>query len=65
MPVAKPESSDARVIAHVDMDCFYVQGFWLSVSISLSYESVLCVSDFVGYIGGLGLGMIYDGPKCK
>ncbi|XP_024021788.1 DNA polymerase eta isoform X1 [Morus notabilis] len=25
MPVAKPESSDARVIAHVDMDCFYVQ----------------------------------------
>ncbi|XP_057417292.1 DNA polymerase eta isoform X2 [Lotus japonicus] len=25
MPVAKPESGDARVIAHVDMDCFYVQ----------------------------------------
>ncbi|GMI90780.1 Y-family DNA polymerase H [Hibiscus trionum] len=25
MPVAKPESSDSRVIAHVDMDCFYVQ----------------------------------------
>ncbi|KAG2684987.1 hypothetical protein I3843_10G100300 [Carya illinoinensis] len=25
MPVAKPESSDARIIAHVDMDCFYVQ----------------------------------------
>ncbi|XP_038710870.1 DNA polymerase eta isoform X2 [Tripterygium wilfordii] len=25
MPVAKPESSGARVIAHVDMDCFYVQ----------------------------------------
>ncbi|GAB2213959.1 hypothetical protein Drorol1_Dr00018287 [Drosera rotundifolia] len=25
MPVAKPVSSDARVIAHVDMDCFYVQ----------------------------------------
>ncbi|KAL9683837.1 hypothetical protein QQ045_021264 [Rhodiola kirilowii] len=25
MPVARPESSDARVIAHVDMDCFYVQ----------------------------------------
>ncbi|XP_059435481.1 DNA polymerase eta isoform X2 [Corylus avellana] len=25
MPVAKPESSDARVIAHIDMDCFYVQ----------------------------------------
>ncbi|CAN6909615.1 unnamed protein product [Brassica oleracea] len=25
MPVARPETSDARVIAHVDMDCFYVQ----------------------------------------
>jgi DNA polymerase eta len=25
MPVARPEASDARVIAHVDMDCFYVQ----------------------------------------
>ncbi|KZV46344.1 DNA polymerase eta [Dorcoceras hygrometricum] len=25
MPVAKPESSEARVIAHIDMDCFYVQ----------------------------------------
>uniref|UniRef100_A0A7C8ZKA9 DNA-directed DNA polymerase n=1 Tax=Opuntia streptacantha TaxID=393608 RepID=A0A7C8ZKA9_OPUST len=25
MPVARPVSSDARVIAHVDMDCFYVQ----------------------------------------
>ncbi|KAL4578179.1 hypothetical protein LXL04_014298 [Taraxacum kok-saghyz] len=29
MPVARPESSDSRVIAHVDMDCFYVQGFFL------------------------------------
>ncbi|XP_021770564.1 DNA polymerase eta-like isoform X3 [Chenopodium quinoa] len=25
MPVAKPASSEARVIAHLDMDCFYVQ----------------------------------------
>ncbi|BFG28495.1 hypothetical protein CerSpe_147690 [Prunus speciosa] len=25
MPVARPETSDSRVIAHVDMDCFYVQ----------------------------------------
>ncbi|KAL0398088.1 UNVERIFIED_CONTAM: DNA polymerase eta [Sesamum radiatum] len=25
MPVPRPEPSDARVIAHVDMDCFYVQ----------------------------------------
>ncbi|KAK6254241.1 hypothetical protein QUC31_015961 [Theobroma cacao] len=25
MPVAKPESCDSRVIAHIDMDCFYVQ----------------------------------------
>ncbi|XP_042512206.1 DNA polymerase eta isoform X2 [Macadamia integrifolia] len=25
MPVARPEPSDARVISHVDMDCFYVQ----------------------------------------
>ncbi|XP_069153604.1 DNA polymerase eta isoform X7 [Solanum lycopersicum] len=25
MPVARPELSDCRVIAHVDMDCFYVQ----------------------------------------
>ncbi|GFQ00847.1 DNA polymerase eta [Phtheirospermum japonicum] len=25
MPVARPESSDSRVIAHIDMDCFYVQ----------------------------------------
>lgn len=25
MPVAKRETCDARVIAHVDMDCFYVQ----------------------------------------
>lgn len=30
MPVARPESSDSRVIAHVDMDCFYVQGFRFS-----------------------------------
>jgi hypothetical protein len=34
MPVAKPESSDARVIAHIDMDCFYVQGFQLSLCLS-------------------------------
>ncbi|XP_037496607.1 DNA polymerase eta isoform X2 [Jatropha curcas] len=25
MPVARPESSDSRIIAHIDMDCFYVQ----------------------------------------
>ncbi|KAL0363770.1 UNVERIFIED_CONTAM: DNA polymerase eta, partial [Sesamum calycinum] len=25
MPLARPQPSDARVIAHVDMDCFYVQ----------------------------------------
>ncbi|KAJ6295713.1 hypothetical protein OIU78_023693 [Salix suchowensis] len=27
MPVARPESSDSRtrIIAHVDLDCFYVQ----------------------------------------
>ncbi|KAF7801328.1 DNA polymerase eta isoform X1 [Senna tora] len=25
MPVATPETSDARIITHVDMDCFYVQ----------------------------------------
>ncbi|XP_061358813.1 DNA polymerase eta [Gastrolobium bilobum] len=25
MPVAKPERCDGRVIAHVDLDCFYVQ----------------------------------------
>ncbi|KAL7210917.1 hypothetical protein ACSBR2_013905 [Camellia fascicularis] len=25
MPVARPESSGARVITHLDMDCFYVQ----------------------------------------
>ncbi|CAL5346592.1 unnamed protein product [Camellia sinensis] len=25
MPVARPESSVARVIAHLDMDCFYVR----------------------------------------
>ncbi|KAK1303165.1 hypothetical protein QJS10_CPB11g00929 [Acorus calamus] len=26
MPIPRPESQDAHVIAHVDMDCFYVQG---------------------------------------
>ncbi|CAL5373944.1 unnamed protein product [Camellia sinensis] len=26
MPVARPESSGARVIVHLDMDCFYIQG---------------------------------------
>lgn len=26
MPVAKPVSSDSKVIAHIDLDCFYVQG---------------------------------------
>ena len=26
MPVARPESSETRVIAHLDLDCFYVQG---------------------------------------
>ncbi|XP_071708746.1 LOW QUALITY PROTEIN: DNA polymerase eta-like [Rutidosis leptorrhynchoides] len=25
MPIARPETSDSRIIAHVDMDCFYVQ----------------------------------------
>jgi len=25
MPVARPEPQEPRVIAHVDMDCFYVQ----------------------------------------
>ena len=36
-----------------------------SLSLFLSHMNKFCVSDFVGYIGGLGLGMIYDGPKCK
>lgn len=35
MPVARPESSDSRVIAHVDMDCFYVQGSHFSLPIYL------------------------------
>lgn len=26
MSVATRKTSDARIIAHVDMDCFYVQG---------------------------------------
>jgi hypothetical protein len=26
MPVARSESGDTRVIAHLDLDCFYVQG---------------------------------------
>ncbi|KAL5977624.1 hypothetical protein ACLOJK_041522 [Asimina triloba] len=26
MPIARPEPQEARIIAHVDMDCFYVQG---------------------------------------
>lgn len=30
MPVARPQMSDSRVIAHVDMDCFYVQGSSIS-----------------------------------
>ncbi|KAF2286600.1 hypothetical protein GH714_022112 [Hevea brasiliensis] len=25
MPLARPESLDSRIIAHIDMDCFYVQ----------------------------------------
>lgn len=25
MPVARPEPQEVRVIAHVDLDCFYVQ----------------------------------------
>lgn len=37
MPVARPESSDSRVIAHVDMDCFYVQGLHFSPSLSHSF----------------------------
>lgn len=36
MPVARPELSDSRVIAHVDMDCFYVQGFSVSLSTLLA-----------------------------
>lgn len=40
MPVARPELSDSRVIAHVDMDCFYVQG--LSNSL-LSLSAFLCI----------------------
>lgn len=34
MPVARRETCDGRVIAHVDMDCFYVQG---SSSLSLLF----------------------------
>jgi hypothetical protein len=26
MPVARPEPQEPRVIAHLDLDCFYVQG---------------------------------------
>lgn len=33
MPVARRETCDGRVIAHVDMDCFYVQGSSLSLSL--------------------------------
>lgn len=42
MPVARAESSGARVIAHVDMDCFYVQGFFNSSSISSSQSLAFC-----------------------
>lgn len=30
MPVARPDSGETRVIAHLDLDCFYVQGSFLS-----------------------------------
>jgi hypothetical protein len=40
MPIARPDSGETRVIAHLDLDCFYVQGlvfllttfvaFWVS-----------------------------------
>ncbi|KAK3034848.1 hypothetical protein RJ639_032303 [Escallonia herrerae] len=39
MPVARPETSDSRVIAHVDMDCFYVQG--TLVLIALDAEAMV------------------------
>jgi hypothetical protein len=32
MPVARRETCDGRVIAHVDMDCFYVQGYLFPLS---------------------------------
>lgn len=35
MPVARPEPQEPRVIAHVDMDCFYVQGLWPSLPLPL------------------------------
>ena len=44
MPVAKPESSDSKIIAHIDMDCFYVQG---TNSLSLFLCVYLRVSLFV------------------
>lgn len=48
MPVARPETSDSRVIAHVDMDCFYVQGPFLSLSLNFSILSLsVCNSALV------------------
>jgi len=38
MPVARRESCDGRVIAHVDMDCFYVQGSILSHTILFAFS---------------------------
>lgn len=42
MPVARRETCDARVIAHVDMDCFYVQGSFFSRISEVNLLFLLC-----------------------
>ncbi|KAJ7969409.1 DNA polymerase eta [Quillaja saponaria] len=62
MPVAKPESSDARIIAHVDMDCFYVQ---VEQRKQPNLRGLpVAVVQYNSYKGGGLIAVSYEARKC-
>lgn len=61
MPIARPEPQDTRVIAHVDMDCFYVQGIFSPELLYVDLQTfiTLPVSIFLEFFFCTGLLFLY------
>ncbi|GAU50159.1 hypothetical protein TSUD_82480 [Trifolium subterraneum] len=62
MPVARRETCDGRVIAHVDMDCFYVQ---VEQRKQPSLRGLpTAVVQYNSYKGGGLIAVSYEARKC-
>jgi hypothetical protein len=63
MPVARPEPAETRVIAHLDLDCFYVQGLSVCLSVCLVPPFVSHLSEETMYAGILWVLQNWDRQK--